>query len=257
MILSVQNVSMRFGGLYALSNVSFEVCEGELFSIIGPNGSGKSTAFNVITGVYKPTEGKVFLMGNDITGKPMHKNSRVGLARTFQSPHLFTDLTALENVMVPLMVRSNVSLMSEILSARQREKNLSQILPTAMKALKITGLDHQADTLAKNLPYGDQKRLEIARCYAVNPSVLMLDEPAAGLNTDERESMVVLAKELNKKMTIILIEHDMKMVMGISDRIMVLNHGSAIAFGSPKEIAENPEVIKAYLGSEDVYGTGS
>lgn len=257
MLLSVKNISMRFGGLYALNDVSFEVSEGELFSIIGPNGSGKSTAFNVITGVYKPTAGKVFLKGNDITGKPMFKNSRVGVARTFQSPHLFNDLTALENVMVSLLVRSKVPLIAEIFSAGKRKKNFSQIQPIAMEALQITGLAHQANTLAKNLPYGDQKRLEIARCYAAKPDILMLDEPAAGLNTDEREAMVRLAKELNKEMTIILIEHDMKMVMGISDRIMVLNHGSAIAFGSPKEIAENPEVIKAYLGSEDVYGVDS
>ena len=257
MILSVQNVSMKFGGLYALSNVSFDVNEGELFSVIGPNGSGKSTTFNVVTGVYKPTTGNVYLRGKDITGKPVYKINQSGIARTFQNPHLFTDLTAIENVMVPLLARSKVSLASEIFSSKQQRKNYDHVRPIAMEALKITGLSHQADTLTKNLPYGDQKRLEIARCYAVNPDVMLLDEPAAGLNTDERESMIVLAKELNKKMTIILIEHDMKMVMGISDRIMVLNHGSTIAFGNPKEIAENPEVIKAYLGSEDVYGGNS
>lgn len=257
MILSIQNVSMKFGGLYALNNVSFNVNQGELFSIIGPNGSGKSTMFNVITGVYKPTAGQVYFSEKCITGKPSFKISQMGLARTFQNPHLYTDLTAIENVMVSLLARSKVPLVAEIFSPNHQKNNFDHVRPIAMKALEITGLSHQAETLTKNLPYGDQKRLEIARCYAVNPDIILLDEPAAGLNSEERESMIVLVKELNKKMTIILIEHDMKMVMGISHRIMVLNHGSAIAFGGPNEIAENPDVIKAYLGSEDVYGNNS
>lgn len=257
MILTVQNVSMKFGGLYALNNVSFSVKKGELFSIIGPNGSGKSTMFNVITGIYKPVVGQVSFYDRCITGKPSYKISRMGLARTFQNPHLYTDLTALENVMVSLLARSKVKLAVEIFSPGHQKSNFDYVKPIAMEALKITGLDHQAETLAKNLPYGDQKRLEIARCYAVNPDIILLDEPAAGLNSEERESMISLVNELNKKMTIILIEHDMKMVMGISHRIMVLNHGSAIAFGCPGEIAQDPEVIKAYLGSEDVYGNNS
>ncbi len=257
MILSIQNVSMKFGGLYALNNVSFNVNQGELFSIIGPNGSGKSTMFNVITGVYKPTAGQVCFNEKFITGKPSFKISQMGLARTFQNPHLYTDLTALENVMVSLLARSKVPLVAEIFNPNKQKNNFDHVKPIAMKALEITGLSHQAETLTKNLPYGDQKRLEIARCYAVNPDIILLDEPAAGLNSEERESMIVLVKELNKKMTIILIEHDMKMVMGISHRIMVLNHGSAIAFGGPNEIAENPDVIKAYLGAEDVYGNNS
>lgn len=257
MILTIQNVSMKFGGLYALNDVSFSVEKGELFSIIGPNGSGKSTMFNVITGVYKPTAGHVSFNDKNITGRPSYKISQMGLARTFQNPHLYTDLTALENVMVSLLARSKVKLAVEIFSPKHQKSNFDQLRPIAMEALEITGLGHQADTLTKNLPYGDQKRLEIARCYAVNPDIILLDEPAAGLNSEERESMISLVKELNKKMTIVLIEHDMKMVMGISHRIMVLNHGSAIAFGGPAEIAQNPEVIKAYLGSEDVYGSNS
>ncbi|MGE5629706.1 MAG: ABC transporter ATP-binding protein [Caulobacteraceae bacterium] len=257
MILSVQNVSMKFGGLYALNNVSFSVNKGELFSIIGPNGSGKSTMFNVITGVYKPTAGQVSFNDRCVTGKPSYIISQMGMARTFQNPHLYTDLTAIENVMVSLLARSKVPLVLEIFSPNHQKSNFDRVKPIAMEALEITGLGHQAETLAKNLPYGDQKRLEIARCYAVSPDIILMDEPAAGLNSDERELMISLIKELNKKMTIILIEHDMKIVMGISHRIMVLNHGSAIAFGKPNEIAENPEVIKAYLGSEDVYGSDS
>lgn len=243
---------MKFGGLYALNNVSFEIKAGELFSIIGPNGSGKSTMFNVITGVYTPTTGKVYLNNKDITGFAPFKLNRLGLGRTFQNPRLFTGVTVLENVVVPLSVRSRSPLAWELISGRAHKKIFDELTPVALNALEVTGLKNKENYPAGMLSYGDQKRLEIARCYATSPDIIMLDEPVAGLNTDERDEMNALIKNINKRgMTIVLIEHDMKMVMGISDRIMVLNHGSPIAFGAPAEISNNPDVIKAYLGVEE------
>ncbi len=243
---------MKFGGLYALNEVSFEINKGELFSIIGPNGSGKSTMFNVITGVYTPTAGKVYLHNDEITGFPPYMINRLGLGRTFQNPKLFTDVTVLENIIVPLSVRSGSPLAWELISKRVHKKIHDEMTPIAMNALEVTGLKGKENHAAGMLSYGDQKRLEIARCYATSPDIIMLDEPVAGLNTEERDEMNALIKDINKRgMTIVLIEHDMKMVMGISDRIMVLNHGSPIAFGTPLEISNNPDVIKAYLGVEE------
>lgn len=251
-MIRMENVSMRFGGLYALNDVSFEINEGELFSIIGPNGSGKSTLFNVITGVYSPSNGNIFLQNQKITGMPPSKLNHIGMARTFQSPRIFNDITVLENVMIPLLAKSNVPLFSEIINKKRQEREYENLKPVALNALEVTGLLDKENQNASKLSYGDQKRLEIARCFAISPKIILLDEPVAGLNKEERESINNLAKSLNETgITILLIEHDMKMVMGISDRIMVLNYGKKVALGNPKEISNNPEVIKAYLGVEE------
>lgn len=251
-MIKMENVSMKFGGLYALSDVSFEVNEGELFSIIGPNGSGKSTLFNVVTGVYSPSHGNIYLQNHKITGMPPNRLNHVGMARTFQNPRIFKDITVLENVMIPLLARSNVSLFSEIINIKRQKREYDALKPIAINALEVSGLSDKINQDASKLSYGDQKRLEIARCFAVSPKIILLDEPVAGLNSEERESINHLAKSLNEKgITILLIEHDMKMVMGISNRIMVLNYGKKVALGNPKEISNDPEVIKAYLGVEE------
>lgn len=243
---------MKFDGLCALNDVSLQINKGELFSIIGPNGSGKSTLFNVITGIYTPTCGNVYMSDTNITGFSPDRLNHLGIARTFQNPRLFTDVTILDNVMVPLLARSKISLFTEILSRRKCEQIYEELRPVALNALDVVGIKAKAESSANMLSYGDQKRIEIARCYAINPQIIMLDEPVAGLNTDERESIRDLVCELNRSgITILLIEHDMKMVMGISSRIMVLNYGTMIALGTPLEVSGNKEVIKAYLGVED------
>lgn len=251
-MIRTEGISMKFGGLKALEDVTFEVKPNELFSIIGPNGSGKSTMFNVITGVYKPVRGKIFLEENEITGFSPNKLNHLGLARTFQNPRLFEEISVLENVMIPLIARTDVPLAFEILSRKAYKNLYRSIHPEAMKALEIVGLQAKSHVSAKMLSYGDQKRLEIARCYASNPKIILLDEPVAGLNQEERQSIKNLIKEMHENgMTIMLIEHDMHMVMGISNRILVLNYGRIIAEGTPQEIGNNQDVISAYLGVEE------
>jgi len=251
-MIRTDKLTMRFGGLVALDKVSLEVRPDELFSIIGPNGSGKSTLFNVITGIYTPTGGEVYLQNHPVTGFSSTKLSHLGIARTFQNPHLFESMTVFENVLISSLVRSKVSLLAEIFVAKKAHLLFQNAEPLAHRALKLVDLDHKAQVPATMLSYGDQKRLEIARGLAAEPKVLLLDEPVAGLNPDERTAIKELIVDLHKKgLPIMLIEHDMHMVMGISDRVMVLDYGRCIAMGPPQEVAKDPKVITAYLGVEE------
>lgn len=250
-MIRTEAVRMDFGGIVALDDVSLSVSEGELFSIIGPNGSGKSTLFNVVTGVYKPTSGEVFFNGDRVTGKPPFDLSRRGIGRTFQNIQLFGSMTALENVMVGVAIRSQTPIWQEVAFEGARQSNRAEVTEKAMQALEATGLQDKAYINAAALPYGDQKRLEIARAYATDPRVLLLDEPVAGLNRAERDEMTGLIQSLHSSgLTIVLIDHDMRVVMAISDRMLVLNYGKVITEGLPSEVRKNPEVIAAYLGEE-------
>ncbi len=251
-MIQVESVSMHFGGIVALDEVSLTVKIGELFSIIGPNGSGKSTLFNVVTGIYHPTNGQVYFDGDQITGKAPFDLSRRGIGRTFQNIQLFGSMTALENVMVGVAIRSSVSIWSEIISSHIREKTREYVRAKALQALQATGLGDKADVSASALPYGDQKKLEIARAYATDPQILLLDEPVAGLNRAERDEMTAVIRSLHESgLTIVLIDHDMRVVMSISDRILVLNYGKTVTEGTPAEVRANPEVIAAYLGESE------
>lgn len=250
-MIRTEAIRMDFGGIVALDDVSLTVSEGELFSIIGPNGSGKSTLFNVVTGIYKPTFGEVFFDGDRVTGKPPFDLSRRGIGRTFQNIQLFGSMTALENVMVGVAIRSHTPIWQEVAMEGVRQSNRVEMMDKAMEALEATSLQDKAHVNASALPYGDQKRLEIARAYAAHPRVLLLDEPFAGLNRAERDEMTDLIQSLHSSgLTIVLIDHDMRVVMSISDRILVLNYGKIITEGSPVEVRANPEVIVAYLGEE-------
>ena len=252
-MIRVDGVSMRFGGIRALESVSFEVGPQELFSIIGPNGSGKSTLFNVITGVYRPTHGSVFLGDQRISGFATQRISHAGVGRTFQNPRLFAEMTVVENAMVPALTRSKRSVISEILWVRTSGAIAATAREQAYRALEMVGLTAFANTRVEGLSYGDQKRLEIARALAAEPKVLLLDEPVAGLNSEERESVRELIVRLNAGgLPVVLIEHDMRMVMGISHRVLVLNTGVRIALDDPATVSKDPAVIKAYLGDEEV-----
>lgn len=250
-MIQIESVSMHFGGIVALDKVSLSVKVGELLSIIGPNGSGKSTLFNIITGIYHPTSGQVYFDGNRITGKSPFDLSRRGIGRTFQNIQLFGSMSALENVMVGIAIRSTKRVWSEVISNHSRAIIREQVRAKALEALQATGLGDKVNVNASALPYGDQKRLEIARAYATDPQILLLDEPVAGLNRAERDEMTALIRSLHDSgLTIVLIDHDMRVVMSISDRILVLNYGKTVTVGKPAEVRANPEVIAAYLGEE-------
>jgi branched-chain amino acid transport system ATP-binding protein len=250
-MIRTESISMHFGGIVALDDVSLQVERGELFSIIGPNGSGKSTFFNVVTGIYRPTSGQVYFGDEQITGRTPFDLSRRGIGRTFQNIQLFRSMTALENVMVGVAIRSTIPVLSEVASDRARAMSQGAIREKAFLALQATGLGEKAAVNAAALPYGDQKRLEIARAYATDPEILLLDEPVAGLNRAERDEMTALIRSLHESgLTIVVIDHDMRVVMSISDRIMVLNYGKIVTSGTPSAVRANPEVIAAYLGEE-------
>jgi len=251
-ILEFDKVSKIFGGLSAVSSVNIYLDKGELVGLIGPNGAGKTTIFNLFTGVYKPTKGEIRLNGEKIDGLKPFQITRKGIGRTFQNIRLFSDLTVLDNVRIAYHIHAKYGIFSAITRLKRYKIGEKEITDKAMEFLKIFNLDEKADEIAKNLSYGEQRRLEIARALAVQPQVLMLDEPAAGMNPQETAELSELIAFIREKfgLTILLIEHDMSLVMKICERLYVLDYGMVIASGSPQEVRENRKVIEAYLGEE-------
>ena len=251
-LLKVDNVSMVFGGLRAVSNLSMHIDDGELIGLIGPNGAGKTTAFNMITGVYTPTEGKVYFNGQQSSGKKSYQVTQMGMARTFQNIRLFSELSVIDNVKIAYNMHVTYNLADAIIRDGKYLSEEEFITQKALDLLKIFHLEEEAHEVAKNLPYGKQRRLEIARALATEPKLLLLDEPAAGMNPQETKELMEMIRWIRKEfnLSILLIEHDMGLVMGVCERIYVLEYGMKIAEGTPEEIKQNARVIEAYLGEE-------
>ena len=249
-LLDVKNLSISFGGLRAVDGFEMQIEKGELYGLIGPNGAGKTTVFNLLTGVYKPNEGIIKLDGEDITGKKTIDINKAGIARTFQNIRLFKQLSVLDNVKVGLHNHYKYSTLEGILRLPKYKKIEKAMDEKAMEILKVFDLDGEADVLATNLPYGKQRKLEIARALATKPKLLLLDEPAAGMNPNETEELMDTIRFVrdNFDMTILLIEHDMKLVSGICEELTVLNFGHVLRQGKTSDVLHDPEVIKAYLG---------
>jgi len=251
-MLEVSSITQIFGGVTALDNVSFSITKGDITGVIGPNGAGKTTLFNIITGIYRQTAGTVLLEGKDISGFPPERLARLAMVRTFQNIELFGTMTVLENVMVGMHTKSSSGLLACALKMPWSLSEERRIREGAIKWLEFTGITDLADHLAGSLPFGKGRLLEIARALAVGPRIILMDEPAAGLNSQETVGLAQLIKRIRDlDITVVLVEHDMELVMDICDRIVVLNLGSKLAEGTPREIQDNREVIAAYLGDDD------
>jgi branched-chain amino acid transport system ATP-binding protein len=253
-LLEVREIARRFGGLIAVNNVSFTVQKNEIFGLIGPNGAGKTTLFNLITGLMPPSGGKLIYEGEDITKLRPHKIAAKGIARTFQNLRLFGNLTALENIAIAYHIHNKIGLIPGIFGSPLATTKEEQTFSKALELLELVGLAERADQKARNFAYGDQRRLEIARALALKPKILLLDEPAAGMNPTEKGTLSELIRQIRDSfnLTILLIEHHVPLVMGLCDRIAVLDFGQLIALGEPENVKNDPAVIEAYLGDESV-----
>jgi branched-chain amino acid transport system ATP-binding protein len=251
-ILAAEHVSLRFGGVRALTDVSFEVRRGEVFSIIGPNGAGKTTIFNLISRIYNPTSGRLFFQDKDITEVPPYSIASLGIARTFQNIELFANATLLQNLLIGRHCHSTVGIMSQLafLPAVRREELLHR--EKAEEVIAFLGLERYRDTLIANLPYGVRKVVELGRALCIEPKLLLLDEPSSGLNVEETEGMGFWIEDIKKDLgiTVIMVEHDMNLVRMVSDRVMALNYGRVLAMGTPDEVQNHPEVVRAYIGGD-------